>query len=149
MKFQWWMLSILLAAASPAMAQVEVKDAWMRATVNAQKATGAFMSLTAASNMRVVEVRSPVAGVAEIHEMMQVDNVMRMRPLNALELPAGKTVELKPGGNHVMLQDLKQPIKEGDVVPVTLVLEGSDGKRTNVEVKVAVRAVNAMPGKQH
>jgi len=143
------MLSILLAAASPAMAQVEVKDAWMRATVNQQKATGAFMSLTAASNMRVVEVSSPVAGVAEIHEMMQVDNVMRMRPLNALELPAGKTVELKPGGSHVMLHDLKQPIKEGDVVPVTLVLEGGDGKRTSVEVKVAVRAVNAMPGKQH
>lgn len=141
------MLSTLIAAVSPAMAQVEVKDAWMRATVHHQKAAGAFMRLTAAQKMRVVEVTTPIAGVAEIHEMKLVDNVMRMRPVTALDLPAGQTVELKPGGHHVMLQDLKQTIKEGDVVPLTLVVEGSDGKRTNVDVKVPVRALTATPGK--
>jgi copper(I)-binding protein len=97
--------------------------------------------------MRVVEVTSPVAAVAEIHEMKLVDNVMRMRPVAALDLPAGQAVELKPGGHHVMLQDLKQTIKEGDVVPLTLVVEGRDGKRTNVEVKVPVKALTTMPGK--
>jgi copper(I)-binding protein len=141
------MLSALIAAASPAMAQVEVKDAWMRATVQHQKAAGAFMRLTAAQTMRVIQVTSPVAAVAEIHEMKLVDNVMRMRPVAALDLPAGQTVELKPGGHHVMLQDLKQTIKEGDVVPLTLVLEGSDGKRTNVDVKVPVKALTTTPGK--
>jgi copper(I)-binding protein len=129
------------------MAQVEVKDAWMRATVQHQKAAGAFMRLTAAQTMRVIQVTSPVAAVAEIHEMKLVDNVMRMRPVAALDLPAGQTVELKPGGHHVMLQDLKQTIKEGDVVPLTLVLEGSDGKRTNVDVKVPVKALTTTPGK--
>jgi copper(I)-binding protein len=141
------MLSALIAAASPAMAQVEVKDAWMRATVQHQKAAGAFRRLTAAQTMRVIQVTSPVAAVAEIHEMKLVDNVMRMRPVAALDLPAGQTVELKPGGHHVMLQDLKQTIKEGDVVPLTLVLEGSDGKRTNVDVKVPVKALTTTPGK--
>ena len=141
------MLSALIAAVSPAMAQVEVKDAWMRATVQHQKAAGAFMRLTAAQTMRVIQVTSPVAAVAEIHEMKLVDNVMRMRPVAALDLPAGQTVELKPGGHHVMLQDLKQTIKEGDVVPLTLVLEGSDGKRTNVDVKVPVKALTTTPGK--
>jgi copper(I)-binding protein len=141
------MLSALIVVVSPALAQVEVKDAWMRATVPHQKAAGAFMRLTAAQTMRVVEVTSPVAAVAEIHEMKLVDNVMRMRPVAALDLPAGQAVELKPGGHHVMLQDLKQTIKEGDVVPLTLVLEGSDGKRTNVDVKVPVKALTTTPGK--
>lgn len=144
---RWWMLSFLLALASPALAQVEVKDAWIRATVSQQKATGAFMRLTAAQATRVVQVSSPVAGVAEIHEMSMTDNVMRMRAVTALDLPAGQTVELKPGGYHVMLLDLKQTIKEGDVVPLTLTLEGNDGKRTSMEVKVPVRGVTTMPGK--
>jgi hypothetical protein len=136
-----------MVAAAPAIAQVEVKDAWIRATVSQQKATGAFMRLTAAQATRVVQVSSPVAGVAEIHEMSMADNVMRMRAVTALDLPAGQTVELKPGGYHVMLLDLKQTIKEGDVVPLTLTLEGSDGKRTNMEVKVPVRGMTSMPGK--
>jgi periplasmic copper chaperone A len=141
----WMMLSVLLAAVAPALAQVEVKDAWARPTVSAQKATGAFMRLTATQNSRVVEVTSPVAGIAEIHEMKMSDNnLMQMRPVTALELPAGKTVELKPGGFHVMLQDLKQPIKDGDVVPLTLVVEGADGKRSNVEVKAVAKAMGGM-----
>ena len=145
--FRWLVALVLSLAFSSAWAQVEVKDPWMRATVDQQKATGAFMRLTAAQKSRVVQVTSPVAGTAGIHEMSMVDNMMRMRPVDALELPAGKTVELKPGGFHVMLLDLKQTIKEGDVVPLTLVVEGSDGKRSNVDVKVPVRALNAMPGK--
>ena len=132
--------------ASTTWAQVEVKDAWVRATVSQQKATGAFMSLTAAKNTRLVQVTTPVAGVAEIHEMSMADNMMRMRAIDAVELPAGKTVELKPGGFHVMLLDLKQAIKEGDEIPLTLVLEGADGKRTNQNVKVQARGIMGMGG---
>ena len=139
-----WLLSATWA--STTLAQVEVKDAWVRATVSQQKATGAFMSLTAAKNTRLVQVTTPVAGVAEIHEMSMADNMMRMRAIDAVELPAGKTVELKPGGFHVMLLDLKQAIKEGDEIPLTLVLEGADGKRTNQDVKVRARGIMGMGG---
>jgi len=66
---------------------------------------------------------------------------MRMRAVPALELPAGKAVELKPGGYHVMLMDLKQPLKTGDTVTVSLVVEAAGGKRETVEVKAVVRAM--------
>jgi copper(I)-binding protein len=85
------------------MAQVTVKDPWVRATVPAQKATGAFMQITSAQDARLVEARSPVAGVVEVHEMVMEKEVMKMRAIKGLDLPAGKTVELKPGGYHVML----------------------------------------------
>jgi copper(I)-binding protein len=129
----------LLCTAAPAWAQVEVKEPWVRATVAQQKATGAFMRLTAAQDARLVAVRSPVAGVAEIHEMALVDNVMRMRAVAAVDLPAGRTVELKPGGYHVMLMDLKQQVKTGETVPLTLVFESRDGKRQEVQVDAPVR----------
>lgn len=131
----------LLAAA--AQAQVTVKDAWVRATVPQQKATGAFMQIQAAKNSKLVSASSPITAVVEVHEMAMQDNVMKMRQVPAVELPAGKTVELKPGGYHVMLMDLKQQVKAGDTVPLTLVVEGADGKRESVEVQAPVRALNA------
>ena len=70
-------------------------------------------------------------------------NVMKMRAVPALELPAGKAVELKPGGYHVMLMDLKQPLQDGESVPLTLVVEGKDGKRETLELKVPVKALSA------
>lgn len=131
----------LVAATAGAFAQssVEIKDPWVRATVAQQKATGAFMQLTAKADSKLVEARSPVAGVVEIHEMAMDNNVMKMRQVPGLALPAGKAVELKPGGYHVMLMDLKAQVKEGDVVPVTLVFEGKDGKRESVEVKAPAK----------
>ena len=136
----------IAAAMGPAHAQVTVADPWVRATVPQQKATGMFASVTAAKGGKVVAAASPVADVVEIHEMAMDNNVMRMRPIPALDLPAGKPVELKPGGFHVMLMGLKQQVKEGDTVPVTLVVEGPDGKRENVEVKAAARATNSGGG---
>lgn len=125
---------------------VAIQDAWVRATVPQQKATGAFMKITAPQAMKLVGVRTPVAPIAEIHEMKLEDNVMRMRPAGALELPAGKAVELKPGGYHVMLMDLPKEVKAGETVPLQLVLEASDGKRQTVDVQAPVRAVNAAAG---
>ncbi|MFO1298707.1 MAG: copper chaperone PCu(A)C, partial [Rubrivivax sp.] len=88
---------------------------------------------------------SPVAGVVEIHEMVMEGSTMRMRAVPALELPAGQSVELKPGGYHVMLMDLKQQVKPGDTVSVTLVIEGKDGKRETLEVKAPVRPLAGGP----
>ena len=135
-------LSALRSAAFvlPAQAQVAVKDPWVRATVSQQKATGAFMQITSAQDARLVEARSPVAGVVEVHEMKMEKDVMKMRALpEGLALPAGKSVELKPGGYHVMLMDLKQQVKEGDVVPLTLVVEDKDKKRSSIEVKAPAK----------
>jgi copper(I)-binding protein len=137
-------LAALIFAAFPVMAQVTVKDPWVRATVSAQKATGAFMQITSVQDVRLIEASSPAAGVVEVHEMVMEKDVMKMRAVKGLDLPAGKTVELKPGGYHVMLMDLKQQMKEGDTVPVTLVVEGKDKKRSTIEVKAPVRPLTAV-----
>ena len=147
MKFSLF-ASLLLFVAAVVQAQntapVSVKDAWVRATVPSQKTTGAFMQLSAAAGSRLVAVRSPAAGSVEIHEMAMVDNVMKMRALPGIDLPPGKTVELKSGGYHVMLINLKSPVRAGGSVPLTLVFEGKDRKRQSVEVKAAVRALNTL-----
>lgn len=136
-----------LAAATllslPAWAQTEVKEAWVRGTVAQQKATGAFMQITSKQGGKLLSAASPVAGVVEIHEMKMEGNMMKMAAVPGVELPAGKAVEFKPGGYHVMLMDLKQTIKSGDTVPLTLTVEGKDGKKETVEVKAAVRALGA------
>jgi periplasmic copper chaperone A len=136
-----------------ASAQVTVKDAWVRATVAQQKATGAFMQLESKQDAKLVSAQSPVAGVVEVHEMAMEGGVMKMRAIPGLDLPAGKTVELKPGGYHVMMMDLKGQVKDGDTVPVTLVVEGKDGKRQSVELKVPARtaapAMNHGAGQMH
>lgn len=142
------MLLAVAAAAAHAQADiVTVKDAWARATVPGQKGTGAFMTLTAREAVRVTGGASPVAGVVEIHETKMDNNVMRMRPIDALELPAGRPVEMKPGGHHVMLMDLRQPLKAGDKVPLELRIETADGKRATVPVQLDVRAANAPAGR--
>lgn len=139
-------LAALAAAAlltQSAWAQTEVKEAWVRGTVAQQKATGAFMQLTSKQGGKLVSAASPVAGVVEIHEMKMEGNMMRMAAVPGLDLPAGKAVELKPGGYHVMLMDLKQTIKAGDTVPLTLTVEGKDGKKETIELKAPVKALGA------
>jgi periplasmic copper chaperone A len=132
-------LTAALLTSIAAFAQVKVDDPWVRATVAPQKATGAFMQLTAAKPLKVVAASSPVAGVVEIHEMKMDDGVMKMRAIDALSLPAGQAVALKPGSYHVMLMGLKAQIKAGETVPLTLTVEGEDGKRTVLEVKAQAR----------
>lgn len=143
MSFKLAALIAGVTVACAAQAQVTVTDAWVRATVAQQKATGAFMQLTAAKDTRLVAVTTPLTPKAEVHEMAMQDNVMRMRQVTALELPAGQLVALKPGGYHVMLLDLPGQVKAGDTVPLTLVFEDKTGARQSVEVKAPVRALNA------
>ena len=139
-------IAATLLVAGAAHAQVTVQDAWVRATVPQQKATGAFMRLTAAQDARLVSASSPVAGVTEVHEMKLVDNVMKMRPLPALDLPAGQAVELKPGGYHLMLMDLKAPLAKGASVPLTLVFRDAKGVQSQQQLQLPV--ATSAPGGQ-
>ena len=134
----------LLLGSMAALAQsgaVQVDGAWARATVQGQRGTGAFMSLTAKDATRLVGVSSPVAGVAEVHEMKMEGDVMKMRAVQGgLELPPGRTVELKPSGYHVMLMDLKQPLAKGTTIAMTLRFEDAQGVKSALELKVPVGA---------
>ena len=141
------LLATLLTAGGIASAQVAVADAWVRGTVAGQRATGAFMTLTAASDVVLVGATSPMAKIVEIHEMAMEGGVAKMRALPRLDLPAGKPVTLKPGGYHVMLMALQQPLKEGETVKITLAFEGRDGKRTTTEVAAKVRPLTESPPK--
>lgn len=143
------LLSLVLVLMSPtALAQVKVTEAWVRGTVEGQHATGGFMKLISPLDAALVAAASPAASVVEIHQMAMEGGMMKMRAVDRVPLPAGKTVELKPGGYHLMLMSLKQPMKAGDVVPVTLTLEDGAGKRTNVEVNATVRPLTAATGAQ-
>ena len=143
------LLALLVVAAFGAQAQTTVKDPWVRGTVAGQKATGMFGQVTSTTGGKLVAASSPMAGVVEIHEMAMDGNVLKMRAVSGLELPAGKAVDLKPGGYHVMLMDLKQELKPGDAVPVTLVIEGPGGKRESVEIKAPVKALAASSDHKH
>lgn len=132
----------LLAGAAQAQtaAPVAAEGAWARASVQGQKATGAFMRLTASEDTRLVRAESPAAGVTEVHEMKMEGDVMKMRAVPGLDLPAGKAVELRPGGYHVMLMDLKAPLAKGSSVPLTLVFKSAQGAESQLQLQVPVAA---------
>ena len=128
-------------AAMAQTAAVKVEGAWARATVQGQMGTGAFMSLTAKEGTTLIGVSSPVAGVAAVHEMKMEGDIMKMRAMPVLDLPAGKKVDLKPGGFHVMLMDLKAPLVKDSTVPVTLLFKNAQGVQSKLELKLPVSAV--------
>ena len=125
--------------ASTAGAQVVVDQVWVRATAPGQPVAGGYLRIKSAQSAALVGVRTPVAQRAEIHEMKMDGGVMKMRPVPRIELPAGSTVEFRPGGYHLMLMGLAKPLRSGEVVPITLVIEGPDKKRTQIDVKAEVR----------
>lgn len=127
-------------------AHVNVEGAWVRATVAGQSGTGGFMKLTAREDLRLVSVQSPAAAVAEIHEMkMGANSVMEMRPITGLDLPKGKTVELKPGSYHLMLMSLKQTLPKDTTVPVTLVFKDAKGAESKLSLTIPVSLVSPDP----
>ncbi len=138
--YQFCATVLVVTGANVALAQpVAVNGAWARATVQGQKATGVFMTLTAKSGSKLVSASSPVAGLVEVHEMKMNGNVMQMRPvLGGLKLPAGQAVELKPGGFHMMMLDLKQPLLKDTTVPMTLFFRDAKGVETKTELKLPV-----------
>ena len=139
MKLKSLALIAALACCSVYAQTVEVKDAWVRTSVQGQKATGAFMKITSKDGAKLVGVSSSAAGVAEVHEMKMEGDVMKMRAVpGGLDIPAGKTVELKPGSYHVMLMDLKAALVKDSSVPLTLVFKDAKGVESKVELKVPV-----------
>ena len=127
---------------------VKIENAWVRTAVEGQKGTGGFMKLTADQDMQLVSISTPVAGLSEVHEMKMEGDVMKMRAVpGGIALPAGKAVELKPGGFHLMLLDLKQGLPKDTSVPMTLVFKDTAGKEVKIELKAPV-LVQAPSGKE-
>lgn len=128
-------LDVLPAGSAP----LDVQDAWARPAVPGQSGTGAYMRLMAPSGGRLVGASSPVAGVAEVHEMSMDGNIMRMRPVKGgLALPARQSVALGPGGYHLMLTELKQPLAAGSTIDLTLQFVDAQGRRSSRTVKATV-----------
>lgn len=131
----------LCAAALPALAQTTVENAWVRASVANQHSSGAFMTLTSDTDAKLVAVQSPVAKDVQIHEMKMNGDVMTMGPVSSLDLPAGKAVSLDANGYHVMLMGLVHQLKQGQEVPLTLMIEDAKGNKENLEIKAPVRSL--------
>ena len=137
-KHAFFLAASLLASA--AQAQVTVDKPWVRTTVAQQSTTAAYLSITSAQGGKLVSASSPVAAAVDVPEMKMEGDLMKMRMVDALPLPAGQPVEFKPNGYHLMMTGLKAPVKAGDVVPIKLVVEDAKGKRQTVDVKATARA---------
>ena len=140
--------SLVLAAAPSARAEdvkagdLLITQAWSRATPSGAKVAGGYLTIENKGQAadRLVGISGEIAGRIEIHEMAMDDGVMKMRQLEkGLTIEPGKTVKLAPGGNHVMMLDLKAPLKQGDKVPLTLDFE----KAGKVKLSLDVQAVGA------
>ena len=140
-------LAITLFTASARAEDVKAGDlvisqAWSRATPSGAKIAGGYLTIENKGSApdRLVSVAGDVAARAELHEMAMDNGVMKMRPLDkGLTIEPGKTVKFAPGGYHLMLMDIKQPLKQGDKVPVTLEFE----KAGKVTVSLDVQGVGA------
>ena len=149
MKKHLFALIASIAFASAAFAQTTVTQPWVRATVPHQTASGAFMQLRSADTAKLVSATSPAAASVQIHKMEMTGQMMKMREVDAIDLPAGQTVNLASGGFHIMLIGLKQQLKEGESVPLALVVERKNGKRETVPVTATVKALTFAPPQSH
>ena len=114
-----------------------ISGIWVKTTVPGGTVSAAYMQIKSAMPLKLVKAESSAAGIVEIHSMKMKDGVMEMKALDALDVPPATIVELKPGGTHVMLMDVKKPIVKGDKVPLVLTFEGA-GKRQVVVKLVAI-----------
>jgi periplasmic copper chaperone A len=137
--------AVMAAASQP----VQISGAWIRAAVKGQSGTGGFMTLTSAKAATLVGFTSTVAKANQLHQMVMDGDVMRMSEIKAIDMPAGQAVELKPGGNHIMLMGLKNALNVGDTVKLTLKFKDASGKpfTQKVEVPVQLPGVQAKPAK--
>jgi len=122
--------------------RIEVSGAWTRETAAGQSIGGGFLTISnkGAAGDRLLGASSPLAARVEIHEMTMTDGIMRMRPIpNGIDIPAGKIVSLNPGGVHLMLIDLKEPLMVAESIPLTLDLE----RAGHIETALRVRPIGA------
>jgi hypothetical protein len=143
---RWWVAALsCLGLWSSAWAQVTVERAWAQTTVPNQASSGAFMHITALRDVRLTGARSPVAGVVELHDMRIDSGIMRMHPVHELPIKVGQSIELKSGGYHLMMMDLKRPLKAADTVALTLEFKATDGSVSGVEVKAVAAFAQPAP----
>lgn len=131
---------ILAALCQVAHADITISNAWARATAPGQEVGAAYMNLKSDQTAKLISVKTPVADSVEIHEMSMKNGVMKMRMQDALDLPAGKVVKLEPGGFHLMLIDLKKPLKAGETIELSLSLKDSKGKLATQKISLPVKA---------
>jgi periplasmic copper chaperone A len=139
----------LLAGAAHAADLVQVREPWAKATAPGQKVGGVYMKIVARENLRLTGVKSAVAETAEVHQMKMENGMMRMRAVPFLELPAGKTVKLEPGGYHIMLFDLRQSLVAGQKLKLELTVEDASKRKHRVAVEAVVRDRDAGPAGGH
>jgi len=139
MKLHGLIFSLLLSTPAFA-ADIKIENAWIREPAPGQTVVGGFMSITSPKDAVLLQAKSPAAGLVELHEMKMDNGVMLMRPLKKIDLPKGQTVKLEPGGLHLMLEELKQPLKAGDKVPLTLKIKRGE-KVEKVTVSAEVRSM--------
>jgi hypothetical protein len=129
------LLLVAALVAAPALAQVKVDGAWARATPPGAKIGAGYMKISSAKADRLVSAASPAAARVELHVTMKRGDMMMMREAKAYDIPAGGSFELSPGGAHLMLVDLKAPLKEGMKVPLTLRFEKAGEVKVVLEVR--------------
>jgi copper(I)-binding protein len=136
------LLALLLPTSLPALAQIEIENPWSRATAPGAKIAAGYMTIRnkSAAPDRLIGGSSPLASKVETHVTMKDGDIMRMREVKGYEIPAKGSFELKPGGAHLMLVDIKKPFKEGDRIPLTLRFEKAG------EVKTELVASSGAPG---
>ena len=137
MKKLSFILSIVFSQVAMA-ADIKIENAWMRATAPGQAVAGAFMEITSPVNAKLVGATSPAAGKLELHLMNMNNGIMEMREVKSIDLTKGKTIKLAPGGLHIMLFNLKQSVKQGDTVPMTLDIITAN-KHQSLKVDISVR----------
>lgn len=121
------------------LADVSIKEPWARATVPAQKVAGGYMQLTSTTDVKLLKLSSTIADHVELHESSMVNGVMKMRYVEKLQIPAGKLVEFKPGGYHIMFIGLKKQLVGGDKVPLKLLFADHANKEQSFEIFLPVR----------
>jgi hypothetical protein len=138
-KAGWLGLAALLYAAQGFAGEVVVSDAWSRATAPGQDSAVVGLRITSQKDARMVALSSPAAAEAQMHSMTHENGMMKMRQLDSLTLPAKQEIVLGAGGDHLMLINLKKPLKAGDVIPMTLTVQFSDKSTEQVSVKAVVQ----------
>ena len=138
----------LMLAAGTSLAQstdIQITNAWARATPGGAQTAAAYLTIEAPTGDRLTGVSTPAAQKSDVHSMTNDNGVMKMRPVDGLDLPAGQAVTLKPGGYHIMLTGLAKPLEEGQSFPLTLDFAKAGAR----QVTVTVEKVGSMgPGNQ-
>jgi copper(I)-binding protein len=131
---------VLVTSCAQASDNIVISNAWVRATAPGQEVGAAYMTLQSARDTTLIKTESAAAGSVEIHSMTMDNGVMKMRKMDALPLSAGKPAKLEPGSFHLMLFDLKKPLKAGGQVEFTLHFKDGAGKASEMKLSVPIKA---------